>query len=40
VLPYFRTAENWQGEASELHGKGGFLTTSPMSEPGGVPGDH
>jgi choline dehydrogenase len=32
VLPYFRTAENWQGEASELHGKGGFLTTSPMSE--------
>jgi len=32
VLPYFRQAENWQGEASELHGSGGFLTTSPMSE--------
>ncbi len=32
VLPYFKQAENWQGEASELHGKGGFLTTSPMSE--------
>jgi choline dehydrogenase len=32
VLPYFRKAENWQGEASELHGNNGFLTTSPMSE--------
>ncbi len=32
VLPYFKEAENWQGEASELHGSGGFLTTSPMSE--------
>ena len=32
VLPYFKAAENWQGEASELHGKGGFLTTSPLSE--------
>ncbi len=32
VLPYFKHAENWQGETSELHGKGGFLTTSPMSE--------
>src|SRR5271170_413208 len=32
VLPYFKQAENWQGEESELHGKGGFLTTSPMSE--------
>ena len=32
VLPYFKRAENWQGEASELHGNGGFLTTSPMSE--------
>jgi choline dehydrogenase len=32
VLPYFKRAENWQGEASELHGYGGFLTTSPMSE--------
>src|SRR5438876_8824866 len=32
VLPYFKQAENWQGEASEPHGQGGFLTTSPMSE--------
>ena len=32
VLPYFKRAEDWQGEASELHGNGGFLTTSPMSE--------
>jgi choline dehydrogenase len=32
VLPYFKKAENWQGEASEPHGMGGFLTTSPMSE--------
>jgi len=32
VLPYFKRAENWQGEASELHGNGGFLTTSPMTE--------
>src|SRR5271169_4702518 len=32
VLPYFKKAENWQGEASEPHGSGGFLTTSPMSE--------
>jgi choline dehydrogenase len=32
VLPYFKQAENWQGETSELHGTGGFLTTSPMSE--------
>jgi choline dehydrogenase len=32
VLPYFKMAENWQGEASEPHGNGGFLTTSPMSE--------
>jgi choline dehydrogenase len=32
VLPYFKQAESWQGEASELHGTGGFLTTSPMSE--------
>jgi len=31
-LPYFKEAEDWQGEASELHGSGGFLTTSPMSE--------
>ncbi|HEU0155027.1 MAG TPA: GMC family oxidoreductase N-terminal domain-containing protein, partial [Stellaceae bacterium] len=32
VLPYFKQAENWQGETSELHGTSGFLTTSPMSE--------
>jgi choline dehydrogenase len=32
VLPYFKQAERWQGEASELHGTGGFLTTSPMGE--------
>jgi choline dehydrogenase len=32
VLPYFKRAERWQGEASEPHGTGGFLTTSPMSE--------
>src|SRR5262249_10374052 len=32
VLPYFKRAEKWQGEASDLHGTGGFLTTSPMSE--------
>jgi choline dehydrogenase-like flavoprotein len=32
VLPYFKQAERWQGEASELHGTDGFLTTSPMSE--------
>jgi choline dehydrogenase len=32
VLPYFKKAENWQGEANDLHGNDGFLTTSPMSE--------
>ncbi|HEV2334049.1 MAG TPA: GMC family oxidoreductase N-terminal domain-containing protein [Stellaceae bacterium] len=32
VLPYFKMAENWQGDAAEIHGTGGFLTTSPMSE--------
>jgi choline dehydrogenase len=32
VLPYFKKAENWQGEAGEAHGSGGFLTTSPISE--------
>src|SRR5258707_2172800 len=31
VLPFFKQAERWQGEVSELHGRGGFLTTSPMS---------
>src|SRR5205809_2336794 len=32
VLPYFKQAENWQGEAADIHGKGGYLTTSPMGE--------
>jgi choline dehydrogenase len=32
VLPYFKQAERWQGEAGEPHGTGGFLTTSPMTE--------
>jgi choline dehydrogenase-like flavoprotein len=32
VLPYFKMAEDWQGEPNEPHGKGGFLTTSPMGE--------
>src|SRR3989442_6500007 len=32
VLPYFKKAENWQGEAAEIHGKNGYLTTSPMGE--------
>ena len=32
VLPYFKQAENWQGDTADIHGTGGFLTTSPMSE--------
>jgi choline dehydrogenase len=32
VLPYFKQAENWQGESTDIHGTGGFLTTSPMTE--------
>ncbi|MGE0259240.1 MAG: GMC family oxidoreductase [Alphaproteobacteria bacterium] len=32
VLPYFKQAERWQGEHSDLHGTAGFLTTSPMGE--------
>jgi choline dehydrogenase len=32
VFPYFKKAENWQGEASEPHGDDGFLLTSPMTE--------
>src|SRR5258708_3626699 len=32
VLPYFKQAENWQGEEADIHGTAGFLTTSPMSE--------
>jgi choline dehydrogenase-like flavoprotein len=30
VLPYFKKAENWEGEATEVHGKGGPLFTSAM----------
>ena len=30
VLPYFKKAENWEGEANEWHGKGGPLFTSKM----------
>jgi choline dehydrogenase-like flavoprotein len=33
VLPYFRKAENWEGEATELRGKGGPLFTSKMERP-------
>jgi choline dehydrogenase len=32
VLPYFKKAEKWQGEASDAHGTDGFLLTSPMTE--------
>jgi choline dehydrogenase len=32
VLPYFKQAENWQGDSAEIHGTSGFLTTSPMTE--------
>jgi choline dehydrogenase len=32
VLPYFKQAESWQGDPAEIHGTGGFLTTSPMAE--------
>jgi choline dehydrogenase len=28
VLPFFKKAENWEGEADEFHGKGGPLFTS------------
>src|SRR5881398_2301400 len=30
VLPYFKQAERWQGEHSELHGTEGYLYTSAM----------
>jgi choline dehydrogenase len=33
VLPYFRKAENWEGEATELRGKGGPLFTAKMERP-------
>ncbi|HUC11437.1 MAG TPA: GMC family oxidoreductase N-terminal domain-containing protein [Stellaceae bacterium] len=32
VLPYFKKAENWEGEASEWRGKGGPLYTSRMTD--------
>jgi choline dehydrogenase len=32
VLPYFKKAENWQGEANEWRGKGGPLFTAPMTD--------
>src|ERR1700680_2255696 len=33
VLPYFKHAENWEGEESEVRGKGGPLFTSRMDRP-------
>ena len=30
MLPYFKKAENWEGEETEVHGKGGPLFTSKM----------
>jgi choline dehydrogenase len=33
VLAYFRKAENWEGEETELRGKGGPLFTSRMERP-------
>ena len=32
LLPYFRKAENWEGEADEVHGKGGPLFTSRTAD--------
>jgi choline dehydrogenase len=32
VLPYFKKAENWEGEANEWRGKGGPLLTSRMTD--------
>jgi choline dehydrogenase len=32
VLPFFKQAERWTGEEAEIHGTGGHLTTSPMTE--------
>ena len=32
VLPFFKRAERWTGEAAEIHGTEGHLTTSPMTE--------
>jgi choline dehydrogenase len=33
VLPYFRKAENWEGDPTELRGKGGPLFTARMERP-------
>jgi choline dehydrogenase-like flavoprotein len=30
VLPFFKRAERWTGEAAEIHGTEGRLTTSPI----------
>jgi choline dehydrogenase len=32
LLPFFRKAENWEGEADEVHGKGGPLFTSRTAD--------
>jgi choline dehydrogenase len=32
VLPYFKKAEDWEGEADEFHGKGGPLLTSRTAD--------
>ena len=32
VLPYFKQAEDWEGEADEFHGKGGPLLTSRTAD--------
>src|SRR4051795_13579368 len=32
VLPFFRTAENWEGDDDRVHGKGGPLFTSPLRD--------
>ncbi len=33
VLPYFKKAENWEGDETEVRGKGGPLFTSRMERP-------
>jgi choline dehydrogenase len=33
LLPYFKKAEHWEGDATELRGKGGPLFTSRMEQP-------
>ena len=39
VLPFFRKAENWEGEADAVHAKGGPLSTSRTRRPAdAVPG--